>query len=154
MRFGVEGKVLGRAFHPELRRLLIGDRVEGAVDLDDGKPGGVVPQAVLGRGRIRRIPPALDKGWLRPGGNANLDATHQRGRWAAGASLTSPRSVRRPCGSASITASRLSATPRGLPGSASTSVLPITPASERDSIACGVLRNPAARMASAMPGTG
>src|SRR5438552_1535111 len=133
MRFGVERKVLGRAFHPELRGLLIGDRVEGAVDLNDGKPGGVVTQAVLGRGRIRRIPTAFDQGWLRPGGNANLDSTHQRGRWAAGASLTSPR---------------------GLPGSASTSVLPITPASERDSIACGVLRNPAARMASAMPGTG
>src|SRR4029077_16113672 len=121
--------------------------------LDPRELRGVIAQPFLRRRRVRWIPTALDERRLRPRGNANLDAPHQLGRGAAGASLTSPRSVRRPCGNASITASRLSTTPRGLPGSARMSVLPITPATERDNIACGVLRSPAARIASAMPGT-
>src|SRR5438876_4998634 len=154
VRLGVEGEVVRCARDPQLRGLLTGDRVEGTVDLDHRKLRGVITEPLLRRRRVRGIPPALDQGRLRPGRNPDLDASHQLGRWAAGASLTSPRSVRRPCGSASMTASRLSTTPRGLPGRASTSVRPMTPASERDSIACGVLRRPAARIASAIPGTG
>src|SRR5207245_11305571 len=150
----VEGELFRCARDPQLGGLLIGDRIEGTVDLDHRKLRGVITEPLLRRRRVRGIPPALDQGRLRPGRNPDLDASHQLGRWAAGASLTSPRSVRRPCGSASMTASRLSTTPRGLPGRASSKVRPVTPASERDSIACGVLRRPAARIASAIPGTG
>src|SRR5436305_4599863 len=151
---GVEHEVLRRSLNPKLRCLLVGNRIEGAVDLGNRKPGCVEAKPLLGGRGLRRIPPALDQRGLGPGRNADPNPPHQLGRCAAGASLTWLRRVRSPCGIASRTASRLSTTPRGLPGNASTSVRPMTPANDRESMAWGVFFNPAARIASAIPGTG
>ena len=103
----------------------------------------------------RRMLPREPAGGGRPGfGSRERSLFRPSGRRGVGwSSPASPRSVVTACGRTGATASRPSTAPRGEPGRLTMSVRPRTPATWRESIAAGSAARPAARIASASPGT-
>src|SRR5712691_363845 len=71
-RFEVHREAVGRALDPELRLLLIRQRVIRRVVLHEWKALRVVPQALVGLLRdVVGIPAGLQKSWIRPRAGAD-----------------------------------------------------------------------------------
>ena len=134
------------------------------VSRGDGSSSGSgrSPMAPPRRGLRRRACPSLSGGSgitraraRRPAVERRLRRTRRAGP-AAGVAQSPPRSrsFSIACGSAGAIIANCSRQARGLPGMLMISVVPRSPLTARESIACGVLASEPARIASAKPGAG